>query len=155
MTERRRVAPPRLAGLLALLAVVQLLALLVPAAALGASRGIGAVDQVTIADVPDTGGEDCVDDPDAHPGVGLRECPKPFDVGSVLPFVAGGVAILLAVAVGWFLVMRRRVSQPFLADDVTTGAGGGSGGDWWTCTTCGASNVVGSARCYKCGSWPR
>jgi len=153
MADRRRIAVA-LALAAALLAIVTL-----PGATTATSGGPRSVDRITIADVPDTGGEDCVDDPNAQPGVGLRRCPEAFDVASLLPFVGGGVVILLAAAVGWFLVMRRRVSRPFLADDALAATGSGSGssasGEWWTCSNCGASNVVGSARCYKCGSWQR
>ena len=97
----------------ALLGLVAALLLLValPSAAFAASGRQHAIDRVAIADVPGTGGEDCVEDPDLHPGTGLRECPKGFDIFSLLPFAAGGVVVLLAVAVGWFLVMRRRASR--------------------------------------------
>ena len=155
--------------LLALVGALVLLAAL-PGATFAAAGRDRPIDTITIADVPGTGGEDCVDDPDLHPGTGLRECPKVFDVLSLAPFVAGGVVVLLAIVAGWFLVMRRRASRPFLPDDVvesagtggagrTGGAGGGAavpaGGEWWTCRNCGSTNMVGSARCYKCGAWQR
>jgi hypothetical protein len=145
----------RVAGIAALVLLAAF-----PATSLAASRGRLPVDRVVIADVPPGGGEDCVEDPDAQPGVGLRECPKGFDVGTLLPFVAGGVGIVLAVAVGWFLVMRRRVSRPFLADEAVGAGAGGSGagsgsGEWWTCSSCGSTNLAESARCYSCGSWRR
>ena len=120
-----------------------------------------AAASITIADVPT--GEDCEGDPDAHPGVGLRECDTPFSIASLLPFILGGVVVLVAIFAGWFLVMRRRASRPFLADGAgatgatgATGAGGAAAGsgDWWTCSKCGATNIIGSARCYSCGSWP-
>lgn len=148
-------------GFLALVAALVLLVAL-PSMSLAASGRDRPIDRVTIADVPPTVGEDCVDDPDLHPGTGLRECPKGFDVASVVPFVGGGVVVLLAIAVGWFLVMRRRASRPFLADDAAgvTDAGGTSlagaaSGEWWRCKSCGSTNMVGSARCYNCGSWQR
>ena len=153
-------------GLLAMLLVAA-----APATAFAASVGPEPFDRITIADVPDTGGEDCVDDPNAQPGVGLRRCPTAFDIGSLLPFVAGGVALLVALAVGWYLVMRRRLSRPFLPDEAVGAPGGAGGvggagsagsagsaggsGEWWTCSNCGSSNMIGSARCYKCGSWQR
>ena len=28
-------------------------------------------------------------------------------------------------------------------------------GEWWLCPKCGSTNVVGSARCYACGTWQR
>lgn len=153
MPDRRPAAP-------ALLALASALVLLValPGAAAAAPGREGPIDRITIADVPPGGGEDCVEDPDANPGVGLRECPKGFDPASLLPFVAGGGAIVLAVVVGWFFVMRRRVSRPFLPDGAAAGgsdAGGGAPGEWWACRNCGATNMVGSARCYSCGSWQR
>ena len=153
---------PRASWLLALVAALALLAAL-PAAAFAVSAPHAPVDRIAIADVPGTGGEDCVDDPDLHPGTGLRECPKGFDVASLLPFVAGGLGIVLAVLVGWYLFMRRRASRPFLPDEAAAVPGGGLGGggtgagtgDWWTCRTCGKTNLVGSARCYSCGSLQR
>ena len=161
--QPKRRAPARLP--LALIAALAVLAAL-PAATLAATGSQRPVDRITIADVPSgPGGEDCVDDPSKQPGVGLRECPKTFNLGSLLPFIAGGVVIVLAVAVGWFLVMRRRVSRPFLPDDAVAegsdpgvrraGAAGPTSGEWWTCRTCGKTNMVGSARCYSCGSWQR
>ena len=116
--------------------------------------------EIVNADVPPNQGEDCVDDPDLHPGTGLRECPKGFEVGSVLPFVAIGVGLLLGIGVAWFLVMRRRASRPFLPDPALAGASAGPGGstgsgDWWTCRTCGSTNMIGTARCYSCGSLQR
>jgi hypothetical protein len=154
----------RIAASLALVVALIVLAL-APATALGAMTSPRPVDRILVADAPDTNGEDCVDDPNAHPGVGLRQCPTPFTAASLLPYVAGGVVVLLALAAGWYLVMRRRVSRPFLADETAGGSGAGDGGggpgsgapsdEWWTCSTCGSSNLVGSARCYKCGSWQR
>ena len=152
------------AALLGLVAALLLLVAL-PSAAFAAAGPQHGIDRVAIADVPGTGGEDCVEDPDLHPGTGLRECPKGFDIFSLLPFVAGGVVVLLAVGVGWFLVMRRRASRPFLPDQAVAGAGAGAGvsagsgaaasGEWWTCKNCGSTNMICSARCYKCGSWAR
>lgn len=162
-----------MAGIAALLVLAAL-----PGIARAAAGSQPSADHVVIADVPPTGGEDCVEDPDLQPGVGLRACPKGFEVVTLLPFVAGGVAIVLAVAVGWLLVMRRRLSRPFLADeaagagaagpDARAGAGSASGAgsrsgvgsasganEWWTCSSCGATNLVESARCYSCGSWRR
>jgi hypothetical protein len=170
MPERRA----RVAAVLGLVAALVILAA-VPATAFAASGRERPVESIAIADVPPQGGEDCVDDPDAQPGVGLRECPKGFDIAALLPFVAGGVVVLLGIGVGWFLVMRRRASRPFLADDAVgaTGTGTGSGAStgtgtgvpagarpavaagWWTCKNCGSSNMTDSARCYRCGSWPR
>jgi hypothetical protein len=165
MPDRRPRA--RAALLLALVAGLLVLAAL-PATSLAASGRQPPVEHVTIADVPGSQGEDCVDDPNAQPGVGLKKCDTPFSIATLIPFVAAGLVILLGIAVGWYLVMRRRASRPFLpdgADAGTAGAVGGtvgaatgasaSAGDWWTCKNCGSSNMVGVARCYKCGAWPR
>lgn len=135
-----------------------------PAPALGSTGRQSPVDRISIADVPGTGGEDCVDDPNAQPGVGLRQCPETVDILSLLPFVAGGFAVLLAIGAGWYLVMRRRAARPFVVDGAPgagdahggdVGGGGAGSTDWWTCSNCGKTNMVGSARCYSCGSWQR
>jgi hypothetical protein len=158
MPERRG---RRAACLLAIIGTL-LLVVALPASTYAAAGRQQPVGTIAIADVPGTGGEDCVDDPDAQPGVGLKKCDTPFSVASLLPFVAAGFAVLLAVAVGWSLVMRRRASRPFLPDEELAGAGGSTtgsasrsaSGEWWTCRNCGSTNMVGSARCYKCGAWP-
>ncbi len=68
-----------------------------------------------------------------------------FNLGSLLPILAivavGGVLLLIAA-----LVFLRRTSAPLVPADP---------GEWWTCRTCGKTNVVGSARCYACGAWQR
>jgi|KBSSwiStaDraftv2_1062776.scaffolds.fasta_scaffold2123533_1 hypothetical protein len=161
MADRRAARP---ALLLAVLAGLLLPAVFPTVTAASSGRPFS-VDHVAIADAPPGAGEDCVDDPDAHPGVGLQKCETAFSLATLLPFVAGGVVVLLAIAVGWYLVMRRRASRPFLPDEgvaaaegVGAGAGRGAsvaGAGWWTCKNCGATNMTDSARCYKCGSWPR
>ncbi|HJP87696.1 MAG TPA: hypothetical protein VJ850_01520 [Candidatus Limnocylindrales bacterium] len=151
------------AALLVSLAAALLLVAALPSAALAATGRQQPIEHIVIADVPGTQGEDCVDDPGSQPGVGLKKCETPFTIASLIPFVAGGVLVLLAIAVGWYLVMRRRASRPFLPDEAlataggaTSGAGGGvASGEWWKCKSCGSSNMVGVARCYKCGAWPR
>jgi hypothetical protein len=163
MPDRRR----RGAAVLGLVAALLVVAAL-PATTFAASAGRQPTAHLTIADAPPGQHEDCVDDPAAHPGVGLQKCETPFSVASLLPFVAGGIIVLLAIAAGWYLVMRRRASRPFLPDTAVTGAGAVAGGraaggpgstapsdEWWTCRNCGATNMVGVARCYKCGAWPR
>jgi hypothetical protein len=55
--------------------------------------------------------------------------------------VIGGVVALIAA-----FVVLRRTSAPLVPADP---------GEWWTCRNCGKTNVVGSARCYACGAWPR
>jgi hypothetical protein len=68
-----------------------------------------------------------------------------FDVAGLLPIVGiavvGGVVMLIAA----FFVLRR-TSAPLVPADP---------GEWWTCRACGKTNVVGSARCYACGTWQR
>jgi hypothetical protein len=67
------------------------------------------------------------------------------NLGGLVPILAivvvGGVIALIAA-----FVVLRRTSAPLVPADP---------GEWWTCRTCGKSNVVGSARCYACGAWQR
>lgn len=67
-----------------------------------------------------------------------------IDLGSLLPVLGAllaGAAIAMVVA---FLVLRRRADLPPQPIDP---------GQWWTCRKCGKNNVIGSARCYACGTW--
>ena len=68
-----------------------------------------------------------------------------LNLGALLPIIGivviGGVLALI----GAFVVLRR-TSTPLVPADP---------GEWWTCRNCGKTNVVGSARCYACGAWPR
>lgn len=67
-----------------------------------------------------------------------------FNFGGLLPLVGAavvGAGLALVIA---YLVLRRRAGAPLDPVDA---------GEWWTCRTCGRNNVVGSARCYSCGSW--
>lgn len=67
-----------------------------------------------------------------------------FNLGGVLPILAAlvvGAGLALVVA---YLVLRRRAGAPLDPVDA---------GEWWTCRKCGRNNVVGSARCYGCGTW--
>jgi hypothetical protein len=67
------------------------------------------------------------------------------NLGALLPIVGivavGGVVALLAA----FFVLRRTAAPLVPADP----------GEWWTCRSCGKTNVLGSARCYACGTWQR
>lgn len=162
MTDHRALSRATL--VLALVGALLVLAAL-PATSFASSGRQSPAEHVTIADAPPGAGEDCVADPEAHPGVGLQKCDTPFSLASLLPFVAGGIVVLLLVAVAWYLVMRRRASRPFLPDEaVGVGGPGSAAGSrgapaaaagWWTCRNCGATNMTDSARCYKCGAWPR
>lgn len=67
-----------------------------------------------------------------------------FNLGGLLPIVVAlvvGAGLALVVA---YLVLRRRAGPPLDPVDA---------GEWWTCRKCGRNNVVGSARCYGCGTW--
>ncbi len=67
-----------------------------------------------------------------------------INLGGLLPIL--GVLVLgagLALAIT-YLVLRRRAGAPLDPVDA---------GEWWTCRKCGRNNVVGSARCYACGTW--
>lgn len=68
-----------------------------------------------------------------------------LNLSALLPIIGvvviGGAVALLAA----FFVLRR-TSAPLVPADP---------GEWWTCRNCGKTNVVGSARCYACGAWPR
>ena len=80
-----------------------------------------------------------VNDPDVPGGGGL-------DLGILLPILGAllaGAAIALMVV---FVVLRRRPVVPLEPADP---------GEWWACASCGKTNVIGSARCYACGTWNR
>ena len=67
-----------------------------------------------------------------------------FNLGGLLPILGGvviGAGLALVVA---YLVLRRRAGAPLDPVDA---------GEWWTCRKCGSNNVVGSPRCYSCGTW--
>ena len=67
-----------------------------------------------------------------------------LNVGGLLPLVGaavvGGIATLLIA----FLIVERRTTAKLAPVQP---------GEWWTCGNCGKTNVVGSPRCYACGSW--
>ena len=67
-----------------------------------------------------------------------------LDLGPVLPIVAAAVGGAAIALVAVFLILRRRASAPVAPADPR---------EWWTCPSCGKSNVVGSPRCYACGTW--
>ena len=65
-------------------------------------------------------------------------------IGGLLPIlVAVLIAAGLALVVAYF-VLRRRAGGPLDPVDA---------GEWWTCANCGRQNVVGTSRCFACGSW--
>jgi hypothetical protein len=62
------------------------------------------------------------------------------DLGPLAVVAAAGGGLLLLAAVVVFLRTRRvEVAAP--------------SDDWWTCPRCGAGNVIGAARCHRCGTW--
>jgi hypothetical protein len=68
----------------------------------------------------------------------------PLNLGAIVPIVAvvgGGLAIALVAAL---LLLRRQAGAPVAPADPT---------EWWTCSNCGRNNVIGSPRCYACGTW--
>jgi hypothetical protein len=94
-------------------------------------------------------GQSCPDETPAATGDVCQDVVAPtansgFDLGILLPIlgvVLAGGAIALVAAV---LVLRRRADLPAQPVDP---------GQWWACRNCGSNNVVGSARCYSCGTW--
>jgi hypothetical protein len=67
-----------------------------------------------------------------------------IDLAGLLPILAGAVVGGLVVLVAVFLFLSRRAAAPLAPADP---------GEWWTCRNCGKTNVVGSPRCYACGTW--
>ena len=91
--------------------------------------------------------ERCADGSLMPPG-GLQDCPEPVPVPTNLgPIIALAVAIAaVALLAAAFLILRRQSKAPLAPADP---------GEWWTCPKCGSTNVIGSARCYSCGTWQR
>lgn len=135
---RRALAP------MALLAAIATFALLAPGLALGrASADLSAPD-IHEAAVPE--GERCTEG-SPNPDVGLKVCEKPLlSAENLLPIFGGAVGAGVLALVVAFVVLRRRASVPLEAIDSD---------EWWACPKCGSTNVVGSARCYSCGTWQR
>jgi hypothetical protein len=148
MPDRRRrrrrhpAAWPLLAGILVVVAALPVGVLAGPAAVVSTGAGNVTDRIVALAPPPETcrpqetraASNPCFPAPGG--GVGL-EALLPI-VGIV---VVGGVVALIAA-----FVVLRRTSAPLVPADP---------GEWWTCRNCGKTNVVGSARCYACGAWPR
>ena len=147
MPRRRpaRRAPTTVAlSLLTALATVAALSVLAPAVTLGRSGAGLAAPAIHEAAVPE--GERCTEG-SPNPDVGLKACEQPLlSAANLLPIFGGvGLAGILALVVA-FLVFRRRASVPLEPVDA---------GEWWSCAKCGSTNVIGSARCYSCGTWQR
>ena len=130
--------------LVALLALVGLLAAAVPGVALGRDGGGLAAPEIHLGAVPPD--QRCAEStPD--PATGLRPCdPRPASAGLLLPVIGGVVAAGILALLATYLVLRRRASVPIAPLDP---------GEWWTCPKCGSTNVIGSPRCYSCGTWQR
>lgn len=147
--SRRHGRPPgwRAFAGLAAFAALGLLTITAPAVVFGGDGGDLSAPRIHLAAVPE--GEKCTD-ASPVPGAGQRACPDGpsggggLNLGPLLPILgvvvgAGVVALLVA-----FLVLRRRAGAPVAPADP---------GEWWTCRKCGRNNVIGSARCYACGTW--
>jgi hypothetical protein len=95
-------------------------------------------------------------DETCHPGQtfaagGFDVCAPPAITTGGGGIELGGLPILLAVVLGAalalavaYFVLRRRAGGPLDPVDA---------GEWWTCPSCGRQNMVGSPRCYSCGTW--
>ena len=130
--------------LAATLAVLALGTMAAPTLVLGRGATNLAAPAIHQAAVP--GDERCADaSPD--PRTGQKVCEESIisaaNLVPILGAVVGAGVLALVVA---FLVLRRRASVPLPPPDP---------GEWWKCANCGATNVVGSARCYACGTWQR
>jgi hypothetical protein len=126
------------------LVVLGLGAVTAPGAALGRDATDLAGPDIHQAAVPDP--ERCADEsPD--PNSGQKLCEKSIlSAGNLLPIAGAVVATGILALVVAYLVLRRRASVPLAPVDP---------GEWWKCPNCGSTNVVGSARCYACGTWQR
>jgi hypothetical protein len=148
-TARRGRGPRRASlGRLAAAWLVVLAAAAAPFAAT-ASDGTTAAGDVALLAPPD---ETCrATETQAAGGFDICSPPTPgngggagLDIGGLLP-ILGGVVLGAGLAlVAAYLVLRRRAGAPLDPVDA---------GEWWSCRKCGRNNVVGSARCYGCGSW--
>ena len=135
-------------GRAVVVSLMMLLAVAAPITAVARDGTLPSAGAVALAAPPDetctpgatfgAGGFDVCSPPTvANPGEG-------FNVGGLLPILGGvvlGAGLALAVA---YMVLRRRAGAPLDPVDA---------GEWWTCRNCGRNNVVGSPRCYSCGTW--
>jgi hypothetical protein len=121
----------------AVASLLLLTVLVAPGAALAAPRPGESCPDTTPA--PGSSAAVCGEgtNPEGNPGGAI-------DLGALLPIIgAVGVAGALALGIA-LIVLRRRTSGPAAPADP---------GEWWTCSNCGRNNVIGSPRCYACGSW--
>lgn len=146
--RRRRRHPVGLATILAFWIAVPV-AVVAGSGTDGAPRGIEALAPVPGESCPDVTLAPGETDPfcgDARPPTVITGSGGGggINLGFLLPILAAAVAGGVLALGGAYLVLRRRASAPFVPADP---------GEWWVCRTCGKSNVVGSARCFSCGSW--
>jgi hypothetical protein len=128
----------------ALVLGVAVLGIVAPGAALGRVGPDGVAAEIHQAAVPE--GERCTEGT-PNLDAGLKICDKPFLSGDTLLPIFGGAALVGVLALlGTFLFFRRRASVPLSPIDAA---------EWWACPKCGSTNVVGSPRCYSCGTWQR
>ena len=144
--------PRRRPGLVWLvLGSIVALAIAAPVAALPGADGT--TDRDAVGQAAPRPGETC---PDTTPAPGSSDfCDDTtpisgdvggggLDLGALLPFLAAAVIGALLALVAAFVVLGRRSTGPLAPVDP---------GEWWTCRSCGKTNVVGSPRCYACGTW--
>jgi hypothetical protein len=117
------------------------------------ARAADATDRAAVGQEAPRPGESC---PDATPAPGSSDvCDDTtptngggggggLDLGALLPFLAAAVVGGVLAVIAAFVFLGRRPSAPLAPADP---------GEWWTCRSCGKSNVVGSPRCYACGTW--
>lgn len=67
-----------------------------------------------------------------------------LDLGALVPFLAAAVVGGILALIAALVILGRRPSASLAPADP---------GEWWTCRSCGKTNVVGSPRCYACGTW--
>ena len=147
---------PRVAGLA--LAAAAFIALVLPVSVAAAQpdlrsaafgdRGAGAHGGI-VAAAPRPGDE--CDDPDA---ANAALCDDEGGGGggggggsgmNVLVILGGALVAGVLLLILAFLYLRRQAGAPMVATE--------PGGDWWTCRNCGKANMVGTPRCYACGTW--
>jgi hypothetical protein len=143
---RRRCNPGWLA-----LAWVVAVSTAAPVAVLASSGGMP--EAAPIGRAAPAPGESCPDETPA-PGTSVAFCEDTggdisgggggTNLGFLLALLGAAVAGGLLALVVAYLVLRRRASVPLAPADP---------GEWWTCSSCGKTNVIGSPRCYACGTW--
>jgi hypothetical protein len=143
--RRRRASVGRVAAAW----LVLVAAVVTPSVALAGGASAPSADAVLLAAPPD---ETCLPRATLE-AEGFDICSPPstgngggggFNLGGLLPLVGAVVVVAGLALVVAYLVLRRRAGAPLDPVDA---------GEWWTCVKCGRNNVVGSPRCYSCGTW--